>query len=207
MDGKIEGRVISARTSFYDVDIGTNVLRCQLRGIVKRKLRSEIGKQIYSDPIAVGDKVLVAQIDDEEGSIEALLPRCNKLSRRDPNRHRRIEQIIVSNVDQAIIVGSIHSPELNCRFIDRFLILVATGKIDAVICINKVDLLNESEQDKFSEVFQAYEDLGYQVILTSIHRQETIDQLRSILKGKLSVIVGTSGVGKSSLLNLSLIHI
>jgi len=201
MDGKIEGRVISARTSFYDVDIGTNVLRCQLRGIVKRKLRSEIGKQIYSDPIAVGDKVLVAPIDDEEGSIEALLPRCNKLSRRDPNRHRRIEQIIVSNVDQAIIVGSIHSPELNCRFIDRFLILVATGKIDAVICINKVDLLNESEQDKFSEVFQAYEDLGYQVILTSIHRQETIDQLRSILKGKLSVIVGTSGVGKSSLLN------
>ena len=79
MDGKIEGRVISARTSFYDVDIGTNVLRCQLRGIVKRKLRSEAGKQIYSDPIAVGDKVLVAPIDDEEGSIEALLPRCNKL--------------------------------------------------------------------------------------------------------------------------------
>ena len=149
----------------------------------------------------MGDKVLVSPIDDDEGSIEALLPRCNKLSRRDPNRHRRIEQIIVSNVDQAIIVGSIHSPELNCRFIDRFLILVATGKIDAVICINKVDLLNESEQDKFSEVFQAYEDLGYQVILTSIHRQETIDQLRSILKGKLSVIVGTSGVGKSSLLN------
>ncbi len=201
MNNKIEGRVISARTSFYDVDIGASVLRCQLRGVVKKKLRSEIGKQIYSDPISVGDKVLVTPIDNEEGSIEDLLPRDNKLSRRDPNRHREIEQIIVSNVDQAVIVGSIHSPDLNCRFIDRFLILAAAGNINAVICINKADLLNEYEQSKFYKTFQVYEDLGYQLILTSIHYQETIDQFRSILKGKLSVIVGTSGVGKSSLLN------
>ena len=201
MRNKIEGQVISARTSFYDVDIGGNVLRCQLRGVVKKKLRSAIGKQIYSDPIAVGDKVLITPIDNEEGSIEDLLPRHNKLSRRDPNRHREIEQIIVSNVDQAVIVGSIHSPDLNCRFIDRFLILAAAGNIDSVICINKIDLLNESEQSRFSKIFHTYEDLGYQLILTSIYHRETIDRLRSILKGKFSVIVGTSGVGKSSLLN------
>ena len=201
MRNKIEGRVISARTSFYDVEIGNNVLRCQLRGVVKKKLRSEIGKQIYSDPISVGDKVLVTPIDNEEGSIEDLLPRENKLSRRDPNRHREIEQIIVSNVDQAVIMVSIHSPDLNCRFIDRFLILAEAGNIDPVICINKIDLLNESEQRKFSEIFQAYEDLGYQLISTSIHHPESIDLLRSVLKGKFSVIVGSSGVGKSSLLN------
>ena len=198
---KIEGRVISARTSFYDVEIGDNVLRCQLRGVVKKKLRSEIGKQIYADPIAVGDRVIITPIDDEEGSIEDLLPRRTKLSRRDPNRNREIEQIIVANADQAVIVGSIHSPDLNCRFIDRFLILAEAGNIDPVICINKIDLLNESEQRKFSEIFQAYEDLGYQLILTSIHHPESIDLLRSVLKGKFSVIVGSSGVGKSSLLN------
>ena len=201
MRNKIEGRVISARTSFYDVEIGDNVLRCQLRGVVKKKLRSEIGKQIYADPIAVGDRVIITPIDDEEGSIEDLLPRRTKLSRRVPNRNREIEQIIVANADQAVIVGSIHSPDLNCRFIDRFLILAEAGNIDPVICINKIDLLNESEQRKFSEIFQAYEDLGYQLISTSIHHPESIDLLRSVLKGQFSVIVGSSGVGKSSLLN------
>ncbi|RKU13545.1 ribosome small subunit-dependent GTPase A [Candidatus Poribacteria bacterium] len=199
--GTIQGRVIRARTSFYDVQDGGAVLRCQLRGRVKRAQRSAEGRQIYADPVAVGDEVLVTPLENEEGVIEEILPRRTKFSRRYPGKRDAIEQIVVANANQVGIVLSTRLPDLNLRFLDRFLILAEVGEMEAVVCLNKVDLIDSLEQRKLGAILSAYEELGYPVIFTSIHQPQSIEPFRDALRDKFSVIVGASGVGKSSLLN------
>ena len=198
---RMQGRVIRARTSFYDVQHDQAVLRCTLRGRLKRERRSEEGKQIYADPVAVGDEVIFAPLDDEEGVIEDILLRRTKFSRRHPGKRGDIEQIIVANADQVIAVVSTRLPDLNFRFLDRFLILAEAGEMDAVVCMNKMDLIDSAERRKVTSILSAYEQLGSRVIYTSINNLQSIDDLRQVLKDKFSVIVGASGVGKSSLLN------
>ena len=197
----IQGRVIRARTSFYDVQDGGAVLRCQLRGRVKRAQRSAEGRQIYADPVAVGDEVVVTPLDNDEGVIEEILPRRTKFSRRYPGKRDAIEQIVVANADQVVIVLSTRLPDLNFRFLDRFLILAEVGEMEAVICLNKIDLIDSVEQRKLGSVLSAYEELGYPVIWTSINYPQSIEPFRDALRDKFGVIVGASGVGKSSLLN------
>ena len=197
----IQGRVIRARTSFYDVQDGSTVLRCTLRGRVKRAQRSAEGRQIYADPVAVGDEVIVTPLDNEEGAIEEILPRRTKFSRKYPGKRDAIEQIVVANADQVVTVLSTRLPDLNLRFLDRFLILAEVGEMDAVVCLNKIDLIDSAEQRKLSSILSAYEQLGYSVIFTSINYPQSIGPLREALRDKFSVIVGASGVGKSSLLN------
>lgn len=197
----IQGRVIRARTSFYDVQDSDAVLRCQLRGRIKRAQRSAAGRQIYADPVAVGDEVIVTPLDNGEGVIEEILPRWTKFSRRYPGKRDAIEQIVVANADQVVTVLSTRLPDLNYRFLDRFLILAEVGEMDAVVCINKVDLIDVVEQQKLGSILRAYEQLGYPVIFTSINYPQSIEPFRDALRDKFSVIVGASGVGKSSLLN------
>ena len=198
---RIQGRVIRARTSFYDVQNRGAVLRCQLRGRVKRAQRSAAGRQIYADPVAVGDEVIVTPLDNAEGVIEEILPRRTKFSRRYPGKRDAIEQIVVANADQVITVLSTRLPDLNLRFLDRFLILAEVGEMEAVVCLNKIDLIDSTEHQKLRSLLSAYADLGYPVIFTSIHHPQSIEGFREILRNKFSVIVGASGVGKSSLLN------
>ena len=198
---KIQGRVIRARTSFYDVQDGDTVLRCQLRGRVKRAQRSAEGRQIYADPVAVGDEVIVTPLDNEEGAIEEILPRRTKFSRRYPGKRDAIEQIVVANADQVVTVLSTRLPDLNLRFLDRFLILAEVGEMDAVVCLNKIDLIDSAERRKLRSILSAYEELGYPVVFTSINQPQSVEPFRELLRDKFSVIVGASGVGKSSLLN------
>ena len=196
-----QGRVIRARTGFYDVQHADIVLRCTLRGTLKRKRRSETGRRIYADPVAVGDQVIFTQLDAEEGVVEEILPRKTKFSRQYAGNQDDIEQVIVANADQIVVVGSTRMPPLNFRTLDRFLILAEAGEMDAAICLNKIDLVDSTEREEFTATFTNYEQLGYQVVYTSIHRPESLDALRHVLKDQFSVIVGASGVGKSSLLN------
>lgn len=198
----IQGRVIRARTSFYDVQDGDTVLRCRLRGRVKRAQRSAEGRQIYADPVAVGDEVGVTPLDNAEGVIEEILPRRTKFSRRYPGKRDAIEQIVVANADQVVTVLSTRLPDLNLRFLDRFLILAEVGEMEAVVCLNKIDLIDSAEQRKLHSILSAYEQLGYPVIFTSINHPQSVERLGELLQDKFSVIVGASGVGKSSLLNV-----
>ena len=198
----IQGRVIRARTSFYDVqDNNAGLRRCQLRGRVKRAQRSAAGRQIYADPVAVGDEVVVTPLDNAEGVIEEILPRRTKFSRRHPGKRDAIEQIVVANADQVITVLSTRLPDLNLRFLDRFLILAEVGEMEAVVCLNKMDLVDSTEHQKMQSILSAYERLGYPVIFSSINHPQSIEVFRDVLRDKFSVIVGASGVGKSSLLN------
>ena len=196
-----QGRVIRARTGFYDVQHGDLVLRCTLRGSLKRRHRTETGRRIYADPGAVGDEVLFSQIDEEEGVVEDILPRRTKFSRQYAGRHGDIEQVIVANAHQIVAVVSTLMPPLNFRTLDRFLILAEAGDMEAVICLNKMDLVDAAQRRELTELFTNYERLGYRVIHTSVSMPEGLDILREVLRDKFSVIVGASGVGKSSLLN------
>ena len=92
-------------------------------------------------------------------------------------------------------------PDLNLRFLDRFLILAEVGEMGAVVCLNKIDLIDSAEQRKLGSILSAYERLGHTVIFTSINYPQSIEPFRDALRDKFSVIVGASGVGKSSLLN------
>ena len=196
-----QGRVIRARTGFYDVQHGDIILRCTLRGTLKRRHRSETGRRIYADPVAVGDQVIFSQLDAEEGVIEDILPRKTKFSRQYAGKHGDIEQVIVANADQIVAVASTHMPPLNFRTLDRFLILAEAGDMEAVICLNKMDLMDTTEHEESTTTFTNYEKLGYPVLYTSIYMSESLDLLRHVLKDQFSVIIGASGVGKSSLLN------
>lgn len=196
-----QGRVIRARTGFYDVQHGELVLRCTLRGTLKRKRRSETGRRLYADPVAVGDQVIFTQLDSEEGVVEEILPRQTKFSRQYAGKHEEIEQIIVANADQVVAVVSTRMPPLNFRTLDRFLILAEAGDMAAVICLNKMDLVDSVQRDQLLSTFKIYQKLGYQVLYTSINTPTSLEYLQDALIDKFSVIVGASGVGKSSLLN------
>ncbi len=180
---------------------GGIVLRCTLRGTLKRRHRSATGRRLYADPVAVGDQVIFTQLDAEEGVVEDILPRETKFSRQYAGKHGDIEQVIVANAHQIVAVVATLMPPLNFRTLDRFLILAEAGDMEAVICVNKMDLVDATQRDELTETFTNYEKLGYQILYTSIHISESLDTLQHILRDKFSVIIGASGVGKSSLLN------
>ena len=124
---KIQGRVIRARSGFYDVRRDDLTLRCTLRGRIKREQRSEIGRRIYADPVAVGDEVIFTQLDDEEGVIEELLPRRTRFSRQYPGKRDVVEQVVVANADWVTVIISTRLRDLNFRFLDQFFILAKNG--------------------------------------------------------------------------------
>lgn len=196
-----QGQVIRARTGFYDVQRGELILRCTLRGTLKRKRRSETGRRLYADPVAVGDRVIFTQLDPAEGVVEDILPRQTKFSRQYAGKHGDIEQVIVANAHQIVAVVSTLMPPLNFRTLDRFLILAEAGDMAAVICLNKMDLVNVAQRQELTSTFANYEKLGYPVLYTSINTPDSLVAFQDALQDKFSVIVGASGVGKSSLLN------
>jgi ribosome biogenesis GTPase len=160
----------------------------------------------HMDPLAVGDEVRYIQAEDGKGLIVELLPRRNKLTRRSavpkPLHHgaHPFEQIIVTNVDQVVPVLAAAQPEPKWNLLDRYLASAEAGEIPALICITKLDLVKGKEeglQDALSE----YRQIGYPSILTSTISSVGIDEIRVALTGRISVMVGKSGVGKTALLN------
>jgi ribosome biogenesis GTPase / thiamine phosphate phosphatase len=189
------GRVLLMRGHFVEVDIDGQPRRCVVRGMLRKRLRDE------HNPVTVGDEVEVSAVestgpgqDRPEGIIEALLPRRGVLARHHDDRL----QAIAANVDQAVIVSAIQMPEIRPHLIDRYIVAAEAGNIRPVICVNKADL---DPEDFCNEFLDVYRKIGYAGVRTSVVRAEGIDDLRAILKDKASVIVGMSGVGKSSLLN------
>ena len=196
-----DGRVLRAQSGYYYVKANGEIIECLLRGRIKYEKKSEDGRILYADPVAVGDLVKITKVDDEAGVIEEIYLRKTKLSRRFPGEQMPVEQIVVANADQLIIVVSIKKPKLSFRFLDRFLILGENGGLLPIICVNKIDLVNEQEKQEIEHDFDAYQSIGYSVIFTSAVTGKNIDNLISFMKDQFSVVVGASGVGKSSLLN------
>jgi ribosome biogenesis GTPase len=188
-DHLLSGLVIRAQSGFFTVQTKSGSVVAQLRGRLTKE-------RLETDVIALGDRVKVEILPDETAIIEEVEERKRVLSRQAPGRE--IEQVLVANLDQAIIVFSCADPDPNFRLLDRFLVMAEREEIPARIIANKIDLVQpRSARQEFGE----YKRLGYPVHYTSAITGKGVSKLRRVLRGKLSVFAGPSGSGKSTLLN------
>jgi ribosome biogenesis GTPase len=160
-------------------------------------------ERLNTDIVAVGDRVTVSRTESNKGVIESVAPRTRVLSRARPAPNVRQvlqdrEQVLVANPDQVIFVLSIRQPSPSLRKLDRFLVVAEFNQLPAVICVNKVDLVKPGVAE---ETFRDYEAINYPVLYTSAVRGDGVAELRALLHERISVLAGSSGVGKSSLLN------
>lgn len=193
------GQVVKAHSGFFTVytDHDKASYVCSAAGRLSKGAHKE-------DALAVGDRVTFELIRSEgyiEGRIVDVSPRVRVLARKDPivgSSSQDIMQVIVANPDLVVFVFSVAQPDFHARLLDRYLVGAEAQKIPVVICANKVDIIG---QDAASTLFSDYERIGYTVIYTSTTLHTGIEELRSVLHSRLSVLIGKSGVGKSSLLN------
>ncbi len=172
-----EGRVIRSYSNVYYVDTGDEVLECRPRG----RLR------YLEEKVLAGDMVRVTHAGPGLGAIDEVLPRKNALARPQ-----------VSNVDQAVLVFAFREPDLDLGLLDRFLVLTSAAGLDTVLCLNKLDLADPAATVALRRL---YEGLGYTFVAVSAKTGEGLGGLKATLAGRISVLAGPSGVGKSSLLN------
>jgi ribosome biogenesis GTPase len=189
--------VVRAHGKFFAVQElgGDRLLLATPRGAIKRYRQQ-------TDLVAVGDRVLVTELEDKEGRIETVLPRKSALER--PARgSTTVQQVILANPDQALFVFAVDKPEPHRRMLDRFLILAESRGIPALVGVNKIDLDcidPESGVLRSRAIFGDYEG-PYPVLYLSATHGKGLKALAQALEGKLTVVAGPSGVGKSSLLN------
>jgi ribosome biogenesis GTPase len=200
------GTIIKAGGGIYEVDVLDDPKHeprlCQIRGLFKK------GRRERTQPAVVGDRVRIQELPTTgedargrrlpEGNIIEVLPRRSVLER---GRHNKtLAQTTVANLDQVLIVMALREPDLNLHRLDRFLVLAEANDLDAIICLNKIDLLKKRERAKETKpIKELYEPLGYKVLGTSAETDDGIEELSGLLKDKTSALVGSSGVGKSSL--------
>ena len=147
-------------------------------------------------PVAVGDRVLVKTLDHQSGVIEGVCKRKNQLAR--PAPARATKHVLVSNVDLLVMVAAAQNPDFSPGLVDRFLVAAAAQEIDVILCINKIDL----NQD--SSAWALYREVGIQVLEVSAKREIGVSELRAAIGNRRTVFCGHSGVGKTSLLNVLL---
>lgn len=189
----LAGIILKARSGFCSVQTDDGrLVECQLRGRIKKERRG-------TDLAVIGDRVTISLLTDATGVIEEVEPRESRFSRRQPGpRGTWKEDVLVANLDQVLIVFACADPTPSPRLVDRFLVVAETNEIGAVIVVNKVDLCGI---ETAREQFRHYEQLGYAVAYVSGREGVGLDGLRDRLRGRISVVTGPSGVGKSTLLN------
>jgi ribosome biogenesis GTPase len=169
--------------------------RCSVRG------RVHLGGAVTAKTtIAVGDRVRVRPSGRGEGAVEEVLPRTSVLSRPEPDRGRRRnvlrQHLLAANVDRVAVVAAAADPAFDTGLVDRVLTVAEWSKIEAIVVVNKIDLVAREPEE-----LEAYRRLGHEVFATSAVTGQGIDALRRALLGRTTVVAGHSGVGKSSVLN------
>jgi ribosome biogenesis GTPase / thiamine phosphate phosphatase len=186
------GLVLRARSGFYTI-------RTDDGGLVEARLRGRVKKERQSSDLAViGDRVEVERLPDGTGAIASVEPRRTRFSRRQPGpRGSWREDVMVANPDLVVVVFAVDRPPPNPRLIDRFLVVTEYNEVPVLLVANKVDL----GADAARTVFGPYTRIGYDVLFTAAKAGIGIEELRARLAGRLSIVTGPSGVGKSTLLN------
>ncbi|MBL8103491.1 MAG: ribosome small subunit-dependent GTPase A [Anaerolineales bacterium] len=184
-----QGLIIKAQSGFFWVETGEGVIVCQLRGKLKQG-------RAKGDIAALGDHVTITLLDDGSGALEHVEERKQALVRLDPRPQGEYQQVLLANADQVVFVFACANPNPKLRMLDRFLVIAEKQKIPTIIIANKIDLVEDPK-----EIFGMYEDIGYRVIYTSAKSEVGLEEMRNVLKNKISALAGPSGVGKSSLLN------
>jgi ribosome biogenesis GTPase len=186
------GLVLRARSGFYTIETDEgDLVEARLRGRVKKDRQT-------SDLAVIGDRVEVERLPDGTGAIASVEPRRSRFSRRQPGpRGSWREDVMVANPDLVVVVFAVDRPPPNPRLIDRFLVVTEYNEVPALLVANKVDLGAEAARD----IFGPYERIGYDVLYAGAKAGIGVEELRGRLAGRLSIVTGPSGVGKSTLLN------
>ena len=185
-----KGIVIKSTGSWYTVKKSNGIcVECKLKG----RLRTEGIRS--TSPVVVGDMALL-----EDDMICDIEPRKNYLIRKSTKLSKQ-SHIIAANVDIAFLVVTFRLPETPLEFIDRFLVTAEAYRIPVCLVFNKIDLFSSKELAQVKQFEDIYRTIGYQIIETSVTELIGIDELRQMFAGKVSVVAGLSGVGKSSLVN------
>lgn len=196
-----KGRVLSISAEGIIVGADHQFYTCTLRGSLKKETSQ------LKNLIAVGDFVQFIPQDHQSGLIVKIENRHSILS-RSHHHTRHKQQLIAVNIDQVLITTSVVEPPLKPHLIDRYIIAAKKGNMQPVIVINKIDLLNrpetpQEEKDKFEELVKIYRSLNIPVFPVSTETGEGIEALKKAMHGKSSVFSGQSGVGKTSLINIT----
>ncbi len=191
-----QGIVIKSTGSHYRVLHGDGkITDCVIRGKFRKKnLRT-------TNPIAVGDNVKFDyEPDSNTGIITELLDRRNYILRKATNLSKEF-QIIAANVDHLFLMITIILPETLVEFIDRFLMTAEAYRVPATIIINKTDLYGEAETKRMEYLESLYTRIGYECLRLSIIKNQGLEILKTRMKGKINLLAGNSGVGKTTLIN------
>lgn len=189
------GRVIRNTGSSYIVrlDSGDEVT-CRIKGNFRIKgIRT-------TNPVAVGDIVKVAKAADDADYIVAIAPRENYIIRRASNLSKE-SHILAANIDLAILVATLREPITTTTFIDRFLTTAEAYSVKAVLVINKMDMWDEDDRELAMALKNLYETIGYPLFFVSAATDKGLPEFREFISGKVSLLAGNSGVGKSSIIN------
>ncbi len=190
MDRKFTATVVRATGSWYDVLHDGETVRCRIRGRLRLKgVRS-------TNPVVVGDEVACEADEGGDYVIADLVPRRNYVIRRASNLSKE-SHIIAANVDQALLMASLRSPETPTEFVDRFLVTCEAYKVPVTILLSKLDLQDAEAVAEFRAV---YEGAGYRVLEVSVREGRGVEEVRELLAGRTTLVSGNSGVGKSTLI-------
>lgn len=190
MDRKFTATVVRATGSWYDVLHDGETVRCRIRGRLRLKgVRS-------TNPVVVGDEVACEADEGGDYVIADILPRRNYVIRRASNLSKE-SHIIAANVDQALLMASLRSPETPTEFVDRFLVTCEAYKVPVTILLSKLDLQDAEAVAEFRAV---YEGAGYRVLEVSAKEGRGVEEVRELLAGRTTLVSGNSGVGKSTLI-------
>ncbi|MDZ4750929.1 MAG: ribosome small subunit-dependent GTPase A [Flavobacteriales bacterium] len=189
------GIVIKSTGSWYQVmDLSGKIYSCRAKGKIRM---TEIRT---TNPIAVGDKVDFEEDDNGQSVISAIHDRKNYIIRKSVNLSKEA-QIVASNIDLALLLITLKSPDTSTGFIDRFLATAEAYSIKSVLVFNKSDQYNAAEKEIVRELMDLYEKIGYGVLSISAHTGEGMKELQDIIKDKVCMVGGHSGTGKSTLVN------
>lgn len=196
----MHGLIIKNTGSWYTVKTDDGrIVECKVKGNFRLKgIRS-------TSPVAVGDYVDIIMNAEGTALISAIDDRKNYIIRKASNLSKQ-SQIIAANLDQALLIITIKQPETSTTFIDRFLAGAEAYRVPVVLVFNKTDLLNDDERRYQQQMVTLYETIGYPCIEISAETGMGIDQLQTLLKQKVTLVSGNSGVGKSTLINAIIPH-
>jgi len=191
------GTVIKSTGSWYEVLLDDrSVIKCRMAGKIK------LDDLKLTNPVAVGDIVTIElePADGKSGIIKAIAPRRNYVVRQSPRKKHQLH-FLASNIDQALLIVSIREPMLKLGFIDRFLLMTEPYSIPVIIVCNKADIYTADDLITFAALQEVYTRIGYTVLKVSAMTNEGIHTLKNLLKDKITLVSGQSGVGKSTLIN------
>lgn len=195
----MEGLIVKSTGSWYQVKTEKGMIDARLRG------RFKLDDKKITNPIAVGDKVQLVENEggENEWMIEEIAPRENYIIRKSP-RKKHHDHLIAANVDQAILIATVKRPKTSFGFIDRFLVTLEAFRIPGIIIFNKIDLLDEEEMEELKYTMWRYERIGYKCLMAAFTENGVSPEINELLEGKLSLLSGHSGAGKSTMVNLLL---